>query len=359
MATGTVEQQVLHQLGHGATRSHGGRILLLFLAIMGLGVGLCVYLFWSRVPGAKQVVQATMNRGWQQKDGYSEPEKAMGGAKPPAVDTAAQERQQILNELRAMQAKMAELEKRKTGTTVVQQTAQHSTTKPAEKRPAPMLYFTKEIQDKVDAVRDKEGEYILAPWATKIPCTIEPLMNSDVPGTFTAKVSSGVYDTETGQHLLVPQGATIGGNDHGETLLYGNERLPTVALGLTIGARTYDLGHAPVMDQLGTNGLTGEVDQHFWRLAGAVLIGGALRGGQQLIQGEIAQAGGSVGQVASGIATVGNQAAQQRVGRALDTRPTIRVFPGQQCTVLLTKELRLPAVWESSPPSSRGRGGRG
>ena len=49
-------------------------------------------------------------------------------------------------------------------------------------------------------------------------------MNSDVEGYFTAKVNTNVYDTATGRHLLVPQGATIGGRDHGSTLLYGNER---------------------------------------------------------------------------------------------------------------------------------------
>jgi type IV secretion system protein VirB10 len=143
----------------------------------------------------------------------------------------------------------------------------------------------------------------------------------------------------------VPQGATIGGRDHGSTLLYGYERLPTTSLALTIGDRTYDLGQAPMMDQLGTNGLTGEVDQHYWRLFGAIFIGGALRGGQQMLQMEMAQAGGA-GQIATGMAGLGNQAASQRIGRALDTRPTIKVFPGQQCQVLLLKPLALPTVWQ-------------
>src|SRR5262249_13151836 len=86
----------------------------------------------------------------------------------------------------------------------------------------------KDLQDKTTPV-SAVMEYTLAPWATKLPCTIEPLMNSDVEGYFTAKVNTNVYDTATGRHLLVPQGATIGGRDHGSTLLYGNERLPTTS----------------------------------------------------------------------------------------------------------------------------------
>src|SRR5882724_10742118 len=87
-----------------------------------------------------------------------------------------------------------------------------------------------------------------------------------------------------------------------------------------------------------------EADPHFWRLFGAVFVGGALRGGAQLVQLEAAQAGG-IGQVAGGIAATGSQATQQRLGRALDTRPTITVDSGQLCQVLLTKPLRLPAMW--------------
>jgi type IV secretion system protein VirB10 len=192
----------------------------------------------------------------------------------------------------------------------------------------------------------KTTEYTLAPGATKLPCIIETAMNSDVEGYFTAKVSTNVYDTATGRHLLVPQGSTILGQDHSSTLLYGNERLPTTSLTLALpDGRSVDLGHAPVTDQQGVAGLTGTVDQHFWRLFGAVFIGGALRGGAQLVQLEAAHAGG-IGPVAGGIAATGSQATQQRLGRALDTRPTITVASGQLCHVLLIKPLSLPALWQ-------------
>ena len=92
-------------------------------------------------------------------------------------------------------------------------------------------------------------------------------------------------------------------------------------------------------------GLTGKVDQHWWRLFGAVLIGGALRGGQQAIQLETAGAG-AAGHVASGLGQVAGQVGQQRLGRALDTRPTIEIAAGQLCQVLLVKPLALQALWQ-------------
>jgi hypothetical protein len=65
----------------------------------------------------------------------------------------------------------------------------------------------------------------------------------------------------------------------------------------------------------------------------------------QALQLEMAGAAGA-GQVAAGIAATGNQATQQRLGRTLDTRPTIEVDSGQLCQVLLTKPLHLPAMWQ-------------
>jgi type IV secretion system protein VirB10 len=175
---------------------------------------------------------------------------------------------------------------------------------------------------------------------------IETAINSDVEGYFTAKVSTNVYDTATGRHLLVPQGSTILGHDQSSVLLYGNERLPTISLTLALpDGRSVDLGQAPVTDQQGVAGLTGRVNHHYWRLFGAVFIGDALRGGMQALQVGLAQAGGA-GQVAAGISSVGNQAVTQRIGRALDTRPTMEVDAGQLCNVLLTKPLHLPALWQ-------------
>ena len=63
------------------------------------------------------------------------------------------------------------------------------------------------------------------------------------------------------------------------------------------------------------------------------------------MQTVLAQEAG-VGQIAAGYGSVVNQALSPRLGRALDTRPTIEVDAGQICNVLLTKELKLPAMWQ-------------
>jgi type IV secretion system protein TrbI len=238
------------------------------------------------------------------------------------------------------------LKKRPTGGTVINQPAQQAAKAPPP-TPKPygsMLFVQHDVKDAPP--KSTTVEYELAPGATKLPCIIETAINSDVEGYFTAKVSTNVYDTATGRHLLVPQNSTILAHDQSSTLLYGNERLPTISLTLALpDGRSVDLGQAPVTDQQGVAGLTGRVNHHYWRLFGAVFIGGALRGGMQALQVAATSAAGAE-QVAAGISSVGNQAVTQRLGRALDTRPTIEVDAGQLCNVLLTKPLKLPAMWQ-------------
>jgi type IV secretion system protein VirB10 len=157
-----------------------------------------------------------------------------------------------------------------------------------------------------------------------------------------------VYDTATGRHLLVPQGSSILGNTQSSQLLYGSERMDTISLTLTLpDARTVDLGRAPVTDQQGMAGLTGDVNHHYWRLFGAVFIGGALKGGMSAMNVALNNAAGA-GQVATGIASVGNQAVNRVVTPVINIRPTITVEAGQLCNVLLLKPLSLPAMWQGS-----------
>jgi type IV secretory pathway VirB10-like protein len=180
-------------------------------------------------------------------------------------------------ELERQRQELEALKKRPAGTTIVPP-PQAAKVTPPPKANASMLFVAHALQD--PPAPPKATEYTLAPGATKLPCIVETAINSAVEGYFTAKVATNVYDTATGRHLLVPQGSTVLGHDQSSVLRYGNERLPTLSLALALpDGRSVDLGQAPVTDQQGIAGLTGRVNQHWWRLFGAVFIGGALQGG--------------------------------------------------------------------------------
>ena len=330
--------------GTPATRLHAGRILLVLALLLGTGIATWVWVFHKGAKGPSAVTESGVNPGWTAAQmHYDKPEVKAEAPAPPPVDLTAAELARIKAMLAQMQAELEALKNRKppAATTVVQQPPKPQ---PPQKVPGAMLFVSHDIKEGVP----KPGtlEYVLAPGATKLPCIIETAINSDVEGYFTAKVSANIYDSATGRYLLIPQGSTVLGRDHSLDLLYGNERLPTTSLTLALpDGRSVDLGKAPVTDQQGVAGLTGRVNQHYWRLFGAIFIGGALRGGVQAMQTALAQEAG-VGQIAAGYGSVVNQALSPRLGRALDTRPTIEVDAGQICNVLLTKELRLPAMWQ-------------
>lgn len=215
------------------------------------------------------------------------------------------------------------------------------TEKPKVLKHQPMMY--KQFAQP-ETTKATEPLYTLAP-GTFLPCQVVTAVNSETGSTFVAETTVPVYASPRKNHqkLLVPQGSKIMGAYDGGSLVHGSDRLPTVALSLVIdGGQPLDLGQAPITDGIGQNGLVTRIDQHWWRLAKAVLIGGALRGGAQAVQ--VATAGGGpAAQVSAGIAQSGSQAATSKTNWAIDVRPTIWADPGAQCTVIVTQALELPA----------------
>jgi type IV secretory pathway VirB10-like protein len=225
------------------------------------------------------------------------------------------------------------------------QTRGHKPGAPTQpQQPKPKAY--RSMQFVSNKIEEKPAEdpdvYHLAPGATKLSFTVESSMNSDVESYWTGIVRTNVCDTATGTQLLIPQGSTILGKYRSEKLLFGNERLPTFALTVSLpNGKPVDLGEAPVMDQKGQAGLASRVDQHYWRLVSAIVIMGVLRGGQQALQYQLGP-NDPAGAIASGLAGSAGQVGQMRIGPALNTRPTIYVDAGELGVVILTKELKLP-----------------
>lgn len=331
----------------GATRLGARSVLLVGGGALLFGIALVSWLF-SQGKSVKAVDPSESTQAYT----ASQTHFTVEPPKPEVAveDPLAKQLREMMNEMRRMlgrigqmETDIAELKNRKpTQTTMVQQPTGQKVVTP--KPPAsPMLFVSHELKEAPPV--SKVPLYTLAPGGY-IPCEVETAMNSDVPGHFVAKVTTNVWDTVSGRHLLVPQGSKVLGHDQSNKLIYGSERMDTVSLTLTFpDGRTVDLGQAPVTDQEGVAGLVGDVDHHFMRLLGAVFIGGALKGGMTALQVAAANAAGA-GQVASGITSMGSQATTNIVQPYINTRPTIRVFAGQGCNVLLTKPLALQAMWQ-------------
>jgi type IV secretory pathway VirB10-like protein len=216
--------------------------------------------------------------------------------------------------------------------------AQKGQAKPPERERAKAIYVVN--AEKRPEVSLSTPLYTLAVWEY-IPCVLENVLNSEIPGTFTVKITRPVLDA-TRQHVLLPQGQRVGAKADTADLLFGNERIPTFGLSVSLpNGQPLELGHAPIMDAAGTNGLTGEVNNHIWRLIWTSVFIGGLRGGQQVLQTQMGADG--VAPIVAGIAREGSSATQQRLGRAQDTRPTIIAHSGELCNILIPAPMPLPS----------------
>lgn len=103
-----------------------------------------------------------------------------------------------------------------------------------------------------------------------LPAVLGRALNSDLPGRVTAYVSSNVYDSEG--NLLIPMGAALVGQyDSGvrvgqSRLMFAFERL------ILPNGYSFELPAAPGADLAGAAGMTGDVDNHFFRMFGTSLL---------------------------------------------------------------------------------------
>jgi type IV secretion system protein TrbI len=163
-------------------------------------------------------------------------------------------------------------------------------------------------------------------------------IRSDIPGQVTAQVTQNVYDSVTGQHLLIPQGSKLIGQYDAE-ISFGQSRALLVWSRLILpDGRSIILERLPAADPQGYAGLEDRVDYHWGRVAKAAILSTVLGIGAELGNGssnDIARA------IREGTQGTLNQAGQQIVSRQLDVPPTITVRPGTPVRVMVTRDLIL------------------
>lgn len=177
---------------------------------------------------------------------------------------------------------------------------------------------------------------------TIFPSTLLTGINSDLPGQITAQVSENVYDTVTGQYLLIPQGTRIIG-EYDSKVAFGQERVLIVWSRLILpNGNSISLEGMPGVDLSGYAGLKDRVNNHYWKLITGVVLGSIIGASAQVAVGGQGSPNvpPSFGQLAvSGAAQNLNQAGQRITERNLNVQPTIEIAPGMKVNVFATKDL--------------------
>jgi type IV secretory pathway VirB10-like protein len=188
---------------------------------------------------------------------------------------------------------------------------------------------------------------------TVLPAVLITAINSDLPGPVIAQVREHVYDTVTGDHLLVPQGSRLIAQ-YDSMVAWGQDRVLVCWNRLILpNGDSMDLACMPAADLKGAAGLADEVDEHWWRILKGAAVATLLSAGTAYVAGDTTSYNPTVGQVtarsASGeIGQVGAQLTRSN----LSIQPTITVRPGFSVNVIVTKDMIVPPYPE--PPKALG-----
>ncbi|WOH52954.1 TrbI/VirB10 family protein [Bradyrhizobium sp. sBnM-33] len=172
-----------------------------------------------------------------------------------------------------------------------------------------------------------------------IPASLITGLNSDLPGSTIAQVTENVYDTVTGEHLLVPQGTKLFGK-YDSVVAFGQKRALVVWTRLILpNGNSVVIENLPATDVAGYAGLEDEVDFHTWQLLKGIGLATLIGVGTQLSLGN--DESDLVKALRESIQQTTNRAGQRLIERELDVQPTITVRPGWPLRVIVSKDLVL------------------
>lgn len=185
-----------------------------------------------------------------------------------------------------------------------------------------------------------------------IPASLLTAINSDTPGPVVAQITEAIYDSTTGDQLLIPQGAKLIGA-YKASAQYGQRRISIIWSRLVFPDGSQIVLNELAADASGAAGLKGRVDDHWGAAFSAAALGTLINVGAASTQDR-----NSIGVTYSGIGIINGDepvedAARQGVqrtastlsnriiDRGLSVAPTIRVGAGARISVLVTRELDL------------------
>jgi len=196
------------------------------------------------------------------------------------------------------------------------------------------IYLNQRIQDPVSPYQIMAG--------TVLPAVLISGINSDLPGHIIAQIKENVYDTVHGRYLLVPQGTKLLGS-YDNMVSWGQDKvmLAWSRLIMPDGA-TIVLDNMPGIDTMGYAGLKDRVNNHYWKITGAILMSTFLSVGTRRVAGEVDNNDPTLAQeLAADISGDINRAGQKIISRQLNVPPTLEIRPGFPFNVMVNKDIIL------------------
>lgn len=184
-----------------------------------------------------------------------------------------------------------------------------------------------------------------------IPATLITGIDSDLPGSIQAIVSQNVYDSRSGNQVLIPQGSRLIGT-YDSAVAYGQSRVLIVWSRVIFPNDQYiDLQGMPGADLTGFAGLTDQVDNHYFRIYGSALLMSLFSAGMQLSQPQSSSVNGSPTNqqiIAGAMGQQLGQTATEMIQKNINIQPTINIRPGDNFNVLVTRDIPFVGAYQDA-----------
>jgi type IV secretion system protein TrbI len=190
------------------------------------------------------------------------------------------------------------------------------------------------------------SKYILQA-GTVFPAVLQTTLDSDNPGVVMARVRSDVYDSITGQYLLLPKGSKLLGN-YNSKVAPGQSTLQIIFQRfIRPDGSSMMLSKALGVNDTGGTGISDTVDNHWMRLIGAAALMTVFNIPAAVQQNQAMKQQSSSGQLygasAFGAASDSvNDIGQQVASQAIKIQPTVTIHAGKQFSAFVTKDIVIP-----------------
>lgn len=167
-------------------------------------------------------------------------------------------------------------------------------------------------------------------------------VNTDQPGNVWGMITRDVYDTKTGNYLLIPQGSTVMGVYNSEVTEGANTVLIVWRSVTLPDGRQINLNGLPGLNLQGFSGIEGEVDNHWYEMFQAVAGMSIFSFGIQYGAGLTTTGGDSLNALQLMGATIAQQLGElgiQVFQKILNRQPTIKLSAGLAYKIGITHNL--------------------
>lgn len=189
---------------------------------------------------------------------------------------------------------------------------------------------------------------LILPKGRTIDCALTVRVINEVAGMATCVLNSDVY-SDNSRVVLLERGSEAVG-EYAATMAQGQRRLFLLWTRVKTPTGVVINLNSPAADALGTSGLVGVVDNHWWDRLGAAFLLSLVQDGIGLATATQAGGGGaqSLG-IYQHSATTGNRMAELILQSTINIKPTLYKNQGDRGTIFVARDLDFSTVYELHP----------